>query len=108
MFLTRSSRPILSLKCRQRLFAQTCYASTTYSDRFKLVSLRSISADELGHPILNKKERCGVKTTTDVTSFAIKCAKVILLILSYSFFSDLFSGEFNRGDSGDVAFDFFA
>jgi hypothetical protein len=103
-----SNKSILVLKYRQHLFAQKCCVSTAVIDPFKMVALKSIPKDELGHPILQKKERCGVKTTTDVMGFGIKCAKVILPILSHSLFSVLFIGEFDGGDSSNSAFNCFA
>ncbi|KAI6173660.1 hypothetical protein M3Y98_01105300 [Aphelenchoides besseyi] len=54
------------------------YSTLDYSTPkkpFQLVPFKSISADDLGRPILCRKVRGGVKSVSDVMNFGIKCAK---------------------------------
>lgn len=82
-----SKRFLSALRCRQLLYSQKCFASTANANQFdyKMVPLSSIPPDDLGRSILHKKEHGGEKSATDVMSFGIKCAKVIICSAGFTF-----------------------
>ncbi|CAD5234892.1 unnamed protein product [Bursaphelenchus xylophilus] len=58
--------------------ARFIHLSSTLSSPL-LVPFSSIPQENLGHPILYRKSRCGETTSTDTLEFGIKCAKLCSL-----------------------------
>ncbi|CAD5229118.1 unnamed protein product [Bursaphelenchus okinawaensis] len=73
---------MISLKILQqlRIYSNRRHISFTVTAlKPKLLPFSSIPQDDIGHPILQRKARCGETTATDTLEFGIKCAKICSL-----------------------------